>query len=304
MAYEKTVWKNNEAPKINATNLNKIEDGIANAVETDSVARVTNVVSRNLFNLNAISIGGLGDSGELIDTSSVTINNLDVSHGIINFTANSWRGIASDFIKVENGDTFTLNGIFTADNYFHRIAGYDSNKTFKSFFDNFYTFPHNINIPDGVSYIRILLGRGAEAGSISFNGLQLEKSSNATSYTPYLNLEELQEKSNDTGWLEVPMTADASTIDWHKLSCRKINGIVYVSGIFKLLNPSWGKVFATLPQGFRPKVEADFVCRGVDNATVVVAITNNGQMAVLQLVPGDFSSEVSGLVSCSFIADN
>ena len=33
MAYEKTIWKNNEAPKINATNLNKIEEGIANAVE-------------------------------------------------------------------------------------------------------------------------------------------------------------------------------------------------------------------------------------------------------------------------------
>ena len=33
MAYEKTIWKNNEAPKINADNLNKIEEGIANAVE-------------------------------------------------------------------------------------------------------------------------------------------------------------------------------------------------------------------------------------------------------------------------------
>ena len=32
MAYEKTLWKNNEAPKINADNLNKIEEGIANAV--------------------------------------------------------------------------------------------------------------------------------------------------------------------------------------------------------------------------------------------------------------------------------
>ena len=51
MAYEKTVWKNNEAPKINATNLNKMENGIANAVATDSIARLDNVVSRNLLNL-------------------------------------------------------------------------------------------------------------------------------------------------------------------------------------------------------------------------------------------------------------
>lgn len=195
MAYEKTVWKNNEAPKINATNLNKMENGIANSVETDSVARVTNVVSRNLFNLNAISIGGLSDSGEIIDTSSVTINNLDVSQGVINFTANSWRGIISDFIKVENGDTFTLNATYTADSYFYRIAGYDENKTFKSFFDDFYTFPHNINVPNGVSYIKIHLERGAEAGSINISSLQLEKGSTATPYTPYLNMQELEKNS-------------------------------------------------------------------------------------------------------------
>lgn len=195
MAYEKTVWKNNEAPKINATNLNKMENGIANAVETDSIARVNNVVSRNLFNLNAISIGGLSDSGEIIDTSSVTINNLDVSQGIINFTANSWRGIISDFIKVENGDTFTLNATFTADSYFYRIAGYDENKTFKSFFDDFYTFPHNINVPNGVSYIKIIFERGAEAGSINISSLKLEEGSTATPYTPYLNMQELEKNS-------------------------------------------------------------------------------------------------------------
>ena len=57
MAYEKTVWKNNEAPKINATNLNKMENGIANAVATDSIARVNNVVSRNLANANNYLLG-------------------------------------------------------------------------------------------------------------------------------------------------------------------------------------------------------------------------------------------------------
>ena len=52
MAYEKTVWKNNEAPKINATNLNKMENGIANAVATDSEAILKNVVSKNKININ------------------------------------------------------------------------------------------------------------------------------------------------------------------------------------------------------------------------------------------------------------
>lgn len=287
MAYEKTVWKNNEAPKINATNLNKIENGIANAVETDSVARVTNVVSKNLLNL--------------YNFQSQTINGVTFTKNkdnsiTINGTATSGFGVNFVKLKIKAGTYhLSLNEAVTNDFY---IYDYDTNTGIIS---------NNSTATLTQDYNNVGFDTWINSGT-TFNNVtiypQLEEGSTATPYTPYLNLEELQEKSNDTGWLEAPLETDTSTLDWHKLSYRKINGIVYVSGIFKLLNPSWGKVFATLPQGFRPKVEADFACRGVNNATVVVAITNNGKMAVLQLVPGDFSSEVSGLVSCSFIADN
>lgn len=56
MTYVKTNWENGKTP-INATNLNKIEEGIANAVETDSEARVSNVVSRNMLDLNKCNLG-------------------------------------------------------------------------------------------------------------------------------------------------------------------------------------------------------------------------------------------------------
>ena len=280
MAYEKTVWKNNEAPKINATNLNKMENGIANAVETDSEARVSNVVSRNLANANNYLLGHINMSNGGIDED------------------NNW---AYTKVKLKPNTQYTYQ-LTSTENQEYEVAQYQSNGTYiVGNFGNWtsgkqsYTFTTSNN----TDYILI-----AWRNDLSHSNIQVEEGSVATDYAPYLNLEELQEKSNDTGWLEAPLETDTSTLDWHKLSYRKINGIVYVSGIFKLLNPSWGKVFATLPQGFRPKVEADFACRGVDNATVVVAITNNGKMAVLQLVPGDFSSEVSGLVSCSFIADN
>ncbi len=165
-------------------------------VDKDSVARLDNVVSRNMLNLNTISIGGLDENGTIVDSSSVTINNLDISQGIINFTANAWRGIISDFIKVDSGSALILSGTFSADNYFYRVVSYNANKEFISFFDDFYTMPHNISIPDGVSYIRILLGRGAEVGSINFNGLQLEEGSTANAYTPYLNLEEAMQEND------------------------------------------------------------------------------------------------------------
>lgn len=236
MAYQKQAWNNDpsgETP-ITAERLNHMEDGIANAVGTDSVARVSNVVSKNLFNLNAISIGGLDENGAIIDSSSVTINNLDISQGIINFTANAWRGIISDFIKVDSGSALILSGTFSADNYFYRVVSYNANKEFISFFDDFYTMPHNISIPDGVSYIRILLGRGAEAGSISFNGLQLEEGSTATSYVPYLNLEEVQEKLNDTGWVDMRDYINTTYFyarEGFAPKARKINGVIYWVGM-------------------------------------------------------------------------
>lgn len=236
MAYQKQAWNNDpsgETP-ITAERLNHMEDGIANAVGTDSVARVSNVVSKNLFNLNAISIGGLDENGAIIDSSSVTINNLDISQGIINFTANAWRGIISDFIKVDSGSALILSGTFSADNYFYRVVSYNANKEFISFFDDFYTMPHNISIPDGVSYIRILLGRGAEAGSISFNGLQLEKGSTSTSYVPYLNLEELQKKSNDTGWVDMSSYINTTYFyarEGFAPKARKINDVIYWAGM-------------------------------------------------------------------------
>lgn len=274
-------------------------------VNTFGDISVENVVSRNLFNLNAISIGGLGDSGELVDTSGVTINNLDVSKGIINFTANSWRGIISDFIKVENGDTFTLNATFTADSYFYRIVGYDENKTFKSFFDDFYTFPHNINIPDGVSYIKINLERGAEAGSINLSGLQLEKGSVATPYTPYLNMQELQEKSNDTGWIELSLINGATSIENdRKLSYRKIGNIVYLSGT--IIPPetasSSAVIIAYLPSGCRPHYTYEsFIIRN-NNGSCIAGInfsTIDGAIWIQNATNGETSFS-----NVSFIADN
>ena len=263
--YSPKTWKDDEIGKtpIKAEDLNQMEKGIANAVETDSVARVSNVVSRNLFNLNTISIGGLAENGTIVDSSSVTINNLDISQGIINFTANAWRGIISDFIKVDSGSALILSGTFSADNYFYRVVSYNANKEFISFFDDFYTMPHNISIPDGVSYIRILLGRGAEAGSISFNGLQLEEGSTATSYVPYLNLEELQEKSNDTGWIDLSSCVNTTYFavrEGHSPMARKINGIVYWKGMvycYKDVGDNNIDIFQALPTWVLPSYEVN-----------------------------------------------
>jgi hypothetical protein len=61
MAYTKTVWVNSSAPAINATNLNKIEDGIFNndaAITTASGTVSTLTTNFNNHVLESSHVGG------------------------------------------------------------------------------------------------------------------------------------------------------------------------------------------------------------------------------------------------------
>ena len=171
MAYEKTVWKNNEAPKINATNLNKMENGIANAVETDSVARVTNVVSRNLANADNYLLGHISSTG------AIEFNN-------------DW---AYTKVKLKPNTQYTYQ-LTSTENQEYEVAQYQSNGTYiVGNFGNWtsgkqsYTFTTSNN----TDYILI-----AWRNDLSHSNIQVEEGSVATDYAPYLNLEEAMQENN------------------------------------------------------------------------------------------------------------
>ena len=173
MAYEKTVWKNNEAPKINATNLNKMENGIANAVETDSIARLDNVVSRNLLNLynfQSQTINGVTFTKN--EDNSITING----------TATQAFGVDFVRFKLKSGTYhLALNETVTNDFY---IYDYDTNTGIIS---------NNSTATLTQDYNNVGFDTWINSGT-TFNNVtiypQLEEGSTATPYTPYLNLEE------------------------------------------------------------------------------------------------------------------
>ena len=178
MAYEKTVWKNNEAPKINATNLNKIENGIANAVETDSIARVNNVVSRNLLNLynfQSQTINGITFTKN--EDNSITING----------TATQAFGVDFVRFKLKSG-TYHLALNETVQNDFY-IYDYDTNTGIIS---------NNSTATLTQDYNNVGLDTWINSGT-TFNNVtiypQLEEGTIATPYTPYLNMQELEKNS-------------------------------------------------------------------------------------------------------------
>lgn len=61
MAYNPKTWKNDKSGKtpIKASDLNHMEQGIANAVEKNTDAVLTNVVSKNLANIEDVKVSGV-----------------------------------------------------------------------------------------------------------------------------------------------------------------------------------------------------------------------------------------------------
>lgn len=200
MAYEKTVWKNNEAPKINATNLNKMENGIANAVATDSIARVNNVVSKNKININGYVA--------LQYSTRISVKNNTARVTCLSNGQNMYSCIKIENINELLGKTCTFKVTATSSSsnvpmariYFGTdnvpatesanfdLYGETSNTQITS------TFP--ANMPSGCDGAYVLLygnrnGTGFSAGAYAdFTDIQLEEGSAATDYAPYLNLEE------------------------------------------------------------------------------------------------------------------
>jgi len=173
MTYEKTVWKNNEAPKINATNLNKMENGIANAVETDSVARLKNVVSRNMLNLN-------GFSTQILNGVTFTKN----EDGSITINGTATQAFGVDFVRFKlKAGTYHLSMNATVSNDFY-IYDYDTNTNI---------LMNNATAILTEDYNNVGFDTWINSGTIFDNITiypQLEEGSIATDYVPYLNLEE------------------------------------------------------------------------------------------------------------------
>ena len=291
MAYEKTVWKNNEAPKINATNLNKMENGIANAVETDSEARLQNVVSKNLFNINGYvaqqystrmsvknntaRITCLGDGQNMY--SCIKIENINELLGktcTFKVTATSSSSNVP-MARIYFGTDYTP----TTEWANFDLYGETSNTQITS------TFP--ANMPSGCDGAYVLLygnrnGTGFSAGAYAdYTNIQLEISSSATSYAPYLNLKEVMPLLPKT----LPMTVNEEYVYTSDLSYIVVRiGKIVIVNIrtigFKSAVPHSSTVIYGLPH---PTASAIFYLYGGNIAkgdTTRLILTTDGNVNI------------------------
>lgn len=142
-------------------------------------------LGKNLFNIQTIVKGRLdnGVIGYASDVSDLTLNDNSFS---FTTTAN-YRGVTSDYIKVNNTKyVFSNKNILFGSQLNVIVACYDNSKTFLS---NASLGSTNLTymvttLPSNTSYIRVYLYLNS-AGTITIEEPQLERGSQATSYSEY-----------------------------------------------------------------------------------------------------------------------
>ena len=71
------------------------------------------------------------------------------------------------------------------------------------------------------------------------------------------------------------------------LNVKRKNGIVTIMGYIQTTaQTSWGKFITQLPDGFRPMMEIDFVCRTTISEVMKIAIGTDGSILTLNLNNG------------------
>ena len=119
MAYTKTQWVNNQAPALDATNLNKIEQGIYDA---HTSKQDTLISGSNIKTVNSESLLGAGDieivGGVLqVDVPSFsslpqTVSNADVTadHVVVNSVLGTPSALAGDWTVTASVGSLTIAG--------------------------------------------------------------------------------------------------------------------------------------------------------------------------------------------------
>lgn len=169
MAYNPKTWKDNKTggTPIKASDLNRMEQGIANAVEKNSDAVLTNIVSRNLFNKNE---------------GIVQNSNIDAAGTI---STNATTFYQKTYISVKPNTKYTVS---SANNAMYRIAEYDNSKTFiKRTYNASASTKYTIVTSSTTKFIRLAIDNSVNIDTVMF------AEGDDTNYTPYLNLQELQE---------------------------------------------------------------------------------------------------------------
>lgn len=185
----------NETKKVNKSNI------IAGLIKENTDAVLTNVVSRNIYRpeLNLNWPKSLCSVVLINDEYVFTATGTDIYLGQVTAKDTNYDESKGELLEVVGGKTLT---IVPSNSQFNSIyvTAYDSNK--KSLGYNKLSSSSTIyQIPDTAKFVTIRFGVNPATAGTTYKTKLLVTYAEETTYTPYLNLQELQENNIDTGWL-------------------------------------------------------------------------------------------------------
>lgn len=112
------------------------------------------------------------------------------------------------------------------------------------------------------------------------------------------------EPTTDTGWINLATASNFESLSWGQLRYRKKNGVVTIVGVLKaLVNTGWLTLVANLPDGFRPPMEYDVVCRTSRAEVIKLVVNEVGEIYTLDTSAGTYLQPNDNLeIAVTYIA--
>ena len=116
---------------------------------------------------------------------------------------------------------------------------------------------------------------------------------NQTGYDPW---EELWHSGLDSGWINLSLSGATAFNSGLQPRYRKIGNTVFLEGEMKLtssLAAGGATTIGTLPSGYRPPRNNQYICQGSGDAIWLFTVNSNGTCEVGRYRNGDTSASIS-----------
>lgn len=181
---------------------------------------------------------------------------------------------SSEWIKLKEGTGYTLSTTLITDAALNVDSAYDVRLTVKDYFT---TVTKTVEIPTAFTLLDFnASGRAMAFGKVSELAEGIEFGLPVIFRNGY-------DVTGNPGWITAKLTSDFETYAanaGNTLRYKKIGGVVYLKGVVTpkatLTGGTDNVTITTLPEGYRPEVQGNFICQGSGTAIWLCTVTAAG----------------------------
>lgn len=181
---------------------------------------------------------------------------------------------SSEWIKLKDGTGYTLSTTLITAATLNVDSAYDVRLTVKDYFT---TVTKTVEIPTAFT----LLDFNASGRAMAFG--KVSELTEGIEFGLPVIFRNGYDVTGNPGWITAKLTSDFETYAanaGNTLRYRKIGGVVYLKGVVTpkatLTGGTDNVTITTLPEGYRPEVQGNFICQGSGTAIWLCTVTAAG----------------------------